>query len=213
MQVISIAARKGGVGKSTLATHLSVLAGQEGGDVLLLDTDPQSSLSVWHGLRTNELPKLIRCQGRELAGIIDQAREAGFKYVFIDTPPFAENTIKDAMRSADVIVTPTRPGLFDLAAVQVTLEMADSLRKEPIAVINHGPPPKSVPALDPSIVAEARETLAGMGAKVARTAIAQRVDLSHALLTGTTVCEYKPRGKANAEIKGLWGEIKSRLEH
>ena len=46
MQVVTIAAQKGGVGKTTLATHFSVIAAEESRAVLLLDTDPQRSL-VW----------------------------------------------------------------------------------------------------------------------------------------------------------------------
>ena len=45
MQVITIAARKGGSGKTALATHLSVLAAGDGKPVLLLDTDAQPSLA------------------------------------------------------------------------------------------------------------------------------------------------------------------------
>src|SRR4051794_34748610 len=52
VHVIAIAARKGGVGKTTLAMHLSVLASEPDRPALLLDTDPQRSLAWWHRLRT-----------------------------------------------------------------------------------------------------------------------------------------------------------------
>ena len=42
MRVISIIASKGGTGKTTLAAHLAV----EAGDVAVIDTDPQGSPSV-----------------------------------------------------------------------------------------------------------------------------------------------------------------------
>ena len=47
MKTIVIASQKGGAGKTTLAAHLAVTAEQEGaGPAVLIDTDPQGSLSV-----------------------------------------------------------------------------------------------------------------------------------------------------------------------
>lgn len=43
--IVSIAAQKGGVGKSSLSLHLSGVVAQNGGRVLLCDVDPQASLS------------------------------------------------------------------------------------------------------------------------------------------------------------------------
>ncbi len=212
MHVISIAARKGGVGKTTITTHLSVLAAEDGGQVLLLDTDPQGSLAWWHGLRKDEFPRLIQCDAKEIPEILEQARGMGFKYVLVDTPPHAENSISAAMRHSDIVVVPTRPGPLDLAAVSTTLDMAGRLGKTPLAVINQSPP-KTSQLSEPSIVVEAREALASMGATVAETAVANRVSMSHALLSGSTVCEYEPKGKATKEVKGLWSDIKKRLEH
>jgi chromosome partitioning protein len=212
MHVISIAARKGGVGKTTLATHLSVLASSPGVPALLLDTDPQRSLAWWHGLRTDETPKLIECTAREIPELIEAARGEGFRYVLIDTPPHAENSIADAMRHADIVVVPTRPGPFDLAAVATTLDLARRTGKEPLAVINQSPPKTNLFA-EPSIVIEARSALESLGAEVARTAIAQRVSLSHAIISGSTVNEYEPGGKAAKEVANLWKEITVRLGH
>jgi chromosome partitioning protein len=211
MHVISIAARKGGVGKTTLATHLSVLASTEDSPALLLDTDPQRSLAWWHGLRPNETPRLIECDARELPDIIEAARGEGFRYVLVDTPPHAENSITAAMRIADVVVVPTRPGPFDLAAVAMTLDLARRTGKDPLAVINQSPPKTG--RAEPSIVLEARDALENLGAKVAKTAIASRVSMSHAIISGSTVNEYEPGGKAAIEIANLWHEVTQRLEH
>jgi chromosome partitioning protein len=206
MQVITIAARKGGVGKTTLATHLSVLATQPGDrPVLLFDVDPQRSLAWWWKLRVNDTPHLIECDTRELPKIIEAARAEGVAYCIIDTPPHAENSIADAMRLADLVLVPTRPGPFDLAAVATTLDLAQRVGKSPIAIINAAPPRTGL--TEPSIVSEARQALHQMGAIVAETVIAQRVALSHAVISGSTVGEYEPQGRAAAEISALWAEI------
>ena len=57
MKVICLSNFKGGAGKTTLAGHLAVQAGLSGyGEVVLIDTDPQASLTDWwnffHSLRT-----------------------------------------------------------------------------------------------------------------------------------------------------------------
>ena len=48
MRTLVIASQKGGVGKTTIAGHLGVMAESQGaGPVALIDTDPQGSLSSW----------------------------------------------------------------------------------------------------------------------------------------------------------------------
>lgn len=209
MRTITIAARKGGVGKTTLATHLSVIAAEGGKPVLLLDTDPQKSLAWWWQLRAADTPALVECEARELAKLLPAAASEGVAFAVVDTPPHAENPIADAMRAADLVLVPTRPGPFDLAAVATTLELAKRVGKVPLAVINHAPPRTG--AGEPAIVAEARETLEAMGVTVAASVISQRVAMSHAVIGGQTVTEYEPDGRAAAEMNALWREIQGRL--
>lgn len=210
MQTITIAARKGGVGKTTLATHLSVIAAAPGKPVLLFDTDPQRSLKWWWDLRQGDTPALVECDARELAKILPAAKQERVAFAIVDTPPHAENSIADAMRAADLVLVPTRPGPFDLAAVAATLDLAQRIGKKPLAVINHAPPRTG--AGEPSIVAEARETLTRMGATVAASVISQRVAMSHAVIGGQTVNEYEPEGRAAAEMLALWHEVQANLK-
>ena len=210
MRCITIAARKGGVGKSTLATHLSVLAATDGKPVLLFDCDEQGSLAWWFHLRPAETPALIECEPGQLASILSTARKEGVSTCIIDTAPHDRAGIDAAMRVADLVLVPTRPGPFDLAAVAATLEIADRVGKPTLAVLNACPP--RTHAQEPMIVTEARAALVGMGATVAETAIAQRVALSHAIISGSTVGEYEPGGKAAEEVAALWAEVESKLK-
>lgn len=210
MQTITIAARKGGVGKTTLATHLSVIAAEGAKPVLLLDTDPQRSLAWWWQLREAETPAMVECEARELPALLPAAAREGVAFSIVDTPPHAETSIADAMRVADLVLVPTRPGPFDLAAVATTLDLARRIGKTPIAVINHAPPRTG--SGEPAIVAEARETLVRMGATVAAAVISQRVAMSHAVIGGQTVNEYEPEGRAAAEMLALWREVQTHLK-
>lgn len=209
MQVVAITARKGGVGKTTLSMHLSVLAAQLDRPALLIDTDPQRSLAWWHQLRGPEEPRLIEANARELPELVEAARREGFGRVVVDTPPHAEDSILSAMRVADIVLVPTRPGPLDLAAVASTLDLAQRVGKAPLAVLNHCP--ARTGATEPAIVSEARAALTAMGATVAATALANRVAMSHAILTGSTVNEHEPDGKAAAEVAALWQEIEAAL--
>jgi CO dehydrogenase nickel-insertion accessory protein CooC1 len=51
MVVITVASRKGGSGKSTLTAHLAAYANKASRRCLLIDADPQGSLTLWHRLR------------------------------------------------------------------------------------------------------------------------------------------------------------------
>src|SRR5256885_9281856 len=59
MNVITLASRKGGAGKSTLTAQLAAQAHALGKRTLIIDADPQGSLSLWHSLRKDGLPKLV----------------------------------------------------------------------------------------------------------------------------------------------------------
>jgi chromosome partitioning protein len=49
--VVTIAQRKGGAGKTTLAAQLAVAWARQGARVAALDIDPQASLAAWVDLR------------------------------------------------------------------------------------------------------------------------------------------------------------------
>src|SRR5580693_8919063 len=58
MNVITMASRKGGAGKSTLTAHLAAYCHQSGNRCTIIDADPQGSLTLWHSLRRGAEPQL-----------------------------------------------------------------------------------------------------------------------------------------------------------
>src|SRR5476649_1111743 len=87
MNVIVFASRKGGSGKSTLAAHLAAHVHKATKPCLLIDADPQGSLTLWHKLRGTNEPA-IRTAVNSVSGIVAAARRDGAEWVFIDTPEY-----------------------------------------------------------------------------------------------------------------------------
>ncbi|MCJ2042901.1 AAA family ATPase [Methylobacterium sp. J-059] len=209
MKVVAFTSRKGGSGKSTLCAHLSVYADAPNAPAVLIDTDPQGSLALWHELRQAETPVLVKCEARDLPETIEAAKRDGVGWVFIDTPPHNTADIAAALRVADLAVIPFRPAVFDIAAVAATLEMARAINKPVLPVINSAPPRRGItPA---HVVTEAREALFGMGATPWAGQITTRAAFAHALASGQAVGEFEPGSTAASEVSDLWQETRRAL--
>jgi len=199
MNVIVFASRKGGSGKSTLAAHLAAHVHRATKPCLLVDADPQGSLTLWHKLRgTNEPP--IKTAVNSVNGIIAAAKRDGFEWVFIDTPPNLSAVVDDAIKNATMVVIPARPGVFDVNAVQETIQMFRATRK-----LNGAPARRD--EVESRIVTIAREALAKFRAPVWGGQITNRADLLMALGKGEGAREYFAEGRAAAEIGRLWAAI------
>lgn len=204
MHVVLIATQKGGAGKSTLAAHFGALADSEG-RTLLIDADPQGSLSFWYKRRSAETPILAKATAETLPATLDAARADGIVWCIIDSAPHNAPLQASLMSRASVTVIPVRPGPFDLDAARATLDMARSL-KAPIACVLNACPPITRET-ETSIVAEARSYLTQIGAPVLPGQVSQRASLSHALITGQAVTEYDPDSRAAGEIEAMWRAV------
>src|ERR1700724_4431195 len=157
MNVIVFASRKGGSGKSTLAAHLAAQVHKSTKPCLLIDADPQGSLTLWHKLRgTNEPP--IKTAVNSVSGIVANAKRDGVEWVLIDTPPNLSAVVDDSIKNATMVIIPARPGVFDVNAVQETILTCRTARKPYAVVINGAPAQRD--SVESPIVAIAREALA-----------------------------------------------------
>src|ERR1700712_5040234 len=90
MKVLGLLSRKGGVGKTTLALHLSVLAQDGGLRVLPVDLDPQGSAAASRQAREKDTPQLEIARPGQLGDLLETGRGAGVGLVSIGTRPSVE---------------------------------------------------------------------------------------------------------------------------
>lgn len=204
MNVLVFASRKGGSGKSTLAAHLAAHIAKPSRPTLLIDADPQGSLSLWHELRGAENP-VLRRGSRNMGEVVSAAANAGCGWALIDTPPNVSGPVLEALRLATLVIIPARPGVFDLHAIYSTIDLARELNK-PYCVVMNGAPPKRGER-DAPVVAQAREALATDLIPVWSGQLTHRADYSLALGHGEGAKEFDPASAAAAEIAGLWSAI------
>jgi chromosome partitioning protein len=210
MRVIVVASQKGGVGKTTIAAHLAVQAGMIGeGPAVLVDTDPQGSLSEWWDARNEEPERngdglaLATMKLDDLPTRLAELRRNGAALAIIDTPPALTTSIKQAIELADFVVIPARPSPHDLRAIAATLNLARGAEKPFLFVVN-GATPRA------NITAQAVAALSEHG-RVAPVILYQRTDFAASMIDGRTVMETTATGRSAQEIAELWKHVRARM--
>lgn len=203
MRVITMASRKGGAGKTTIASHLAVEAVRCGqGPVAIIDTDEMAGLRKWWQARTAETPVLVDLAGG-VAKTLEALRGQGFKLVFIDTPPALTQDATDAVLAADLVLVPVQPSPDDLRAIGGTVSLANTAKRNFIFVLNRVK--KRV-----RLTAEAAVALSQYG-PIAPVHLGDRTDYAGAKTGGLTAPEVDPVGPAAGEVAGLWTYVENSL--
>ncbi|HEY1364591.1 MAG TPA: ParA family protein [Xanthobacteraceae bacterium] len=204
MNVITLASRKGGAGKSTLTAHLAACAHAAGRRCLVIDADPQGSVTLWHSLRASGEPPL-QSAARGIDRAVAFAAIESYEWVFIDTAPTMWVVVQEAIRAATLVVIPARPGFFDLNAVRETVATARERIKPYCVVLNAAPAKRD--EKEAPVMAQARAFLERQQIPVWSGQISQRAGLALTLAAGRSACEIEPHSAAAAEIAGLWSAI------
>lgn len=211
MHTISVTARKGGVGKSTVTIHLAVIAQQEGLKVAIIDTDPQGSAAGWWNEREGDTPSMLQCAPKELADVKNLARSEGYDLLIIDTEPSHSSDLASVAKASDFVLIPTRPAPLDLRAIGPTVTTIHAHKKRSAILLNGCPPGRN--NSEANITQEARELLIDSPIPVAPVSITLRAPFSHSLINGSAVTEWDPEGKASTEITALWNWIKQEMQN
>ena len=215
MRTLAVVSRKGGTGKTTIATHLAVAAGMKGLRTLLIDLDPQKSAQAWFEARSAlgsafaEKPTVETCALENLFSKWMEARREGYDLMVIDTRPTVEADIVESIRSADVCLMVVRPSHFDLKAVAETANLTRLLRKKSLVLINQAAPRRN--GFEPEAVLEAYEELRNYGCPVLPVGVRNRLIFQQSARYGRTANELDPKGYAANEIDAAWREVEKVL--
>lgn len=120
MPVVVVANPKGGVGKSTVATHVAGYFASRGHAVMLGDADRQQSSRLWLSLR----PATARpIQTWDINADLIARPPRGTTHVVVDTPAGLHGwRFKDVMKMADKVLVPVQPSVFDIFATRAFLD-------------------------------------------------------------------------------------------
>ena len=202
MTILTLANSKGGGGKTTIAACLAAELSKRGNTVVLLDADPQRSLTTWHGNdgKLGELPLHTDASEKAAKWAVDASKKA---IVIVDTAGFASTTLTAILKVSDVVLIPCRASALDARGVLATHEMVQSISAAGVAVgavLNA--------ATRTALVSHIRNELINAGVSVMGCEIGQRTVYAEAELSGSAPCWLgKQAVKAADEIAALATEL------
>lgn len=127
--IVALLNQKGGVGKTTLATHIAGELALRDQHVVLLDADPQGSALDWTQRRSQQgLPRLFGAVGFAHETLHQEAPELARRcdHVVIDVPPRIAAWARSALLAADRVQVSVQPSPYDLWA---SAEMVAPIRE------------------------------------------------------------------------------------
>lgn len=203
--IISVQNQKGGVGKTTLAVHISHALVLTGAQVLLVDADPQGSARDWAAARTSETPFPVVGLDRPTIHRDLPAMAKNFDHVVIDGPPRVTDLARSAIIAADLVLIPVQPSPYDVWAAQEVIDLIKeaSVFKEnlkSVFVINRK-------ITNTAIGRDTVEALAGYGLPVLKSVVCQRVAFAESAAAGLTVLEIDRNSQAAKEVLALVDEL------
>jgi len=192
---------KGGSGKSTVAFNLAVWLAMAEIEVLLIDADPQATLSDVLQVRREEGYQPTLAVADKTALTRKRANAAG--ETLIDVGASDMEAMQKALALCDRVIVPVPPSQADIWSTQRYLALIDSVKRsqppEVLAFINRGDTNRAV--RETSEAAAALVSLRGV--KFVRPRLAQRTVFRRSFSEGLAIFELDRRGKGTREFHAL----------
>lgn len=193
MSILACVQKKGGTGKTTAATNLSVEATVRGFSVALIDTDPQASILMWKNARATPSPYVKALPPTYLQGWIEE-HGTKFDLIVIDTAAHDGDALARVASLADLTVIVTQPTLL-ANAVAIRLREVFLNFNIKFAILLTQTPARLTQRLDHWVRSH---RLLGT---LVDTQLAYRMDYQDAIPLGLGVVEYNPHGQAAQEVR------------
>ena len=117
--IITIAALKGGVGKTTTAIHLAAYL-ESLAPTLLIDADQNRSALVWS--RDEKLPFKVVSEAASPKWI------KKYQHIIVDTKARPEQSdLEDLVEGSDLMILPTTPKILDLDATAKAVKLLEAM--------------------------------------------------------------------------------------
>lgn len=129
--IILVGGEKGGTGKTTIATNLAVIQSMVSNDLLLIDTDIQSTASFWCSIREQygkERIPSIQKFGKEVR---TETLSLNKKYadIIIDAGGRDSVELRSALLVSDKAIVPLRPSQFDIWTIKRISDLTDTVKE------------------------------------------------------------------------------------
>ncbi|RMV33203.1 ParA protein [Pseudomonas syringae pv. maculicola] len=210
MMILLLGGEKGGSGKSCLAQNLAVWLQARGGDVLLLDADPQGTTADWAAERSaqGDLPAIpvVQAHGNIRQTLTDL--RGRYRQIVVDAGGSDSEALRSAMTVATHMLIPFRPKRRDLK----TLPKVDNLARLATAVnpaLNVRAVITQCPALPSQIqrILDAKEACRSFGIQPLDAITTARNVYDDADEDGCSVLESHSDARAKEEIETLAAEL------
>jgi len=210
MKIIVVGNIKGGTGKTTLSTNLSVEASKDNKRVLLVDSDVQASAMGFRGSRETDDIKATAILTPTLHKDLRDFEQ--FDLIIVDAGGRDVGAFRSAILAADLFILPTRPSQYDIWSTADTIKVLQEARiyrpEIKARVVLNQLIPNTI------IGREAGEALADFQEEcpLLKSTIAMRVAFETSVDRGMGASEIEPDGKAAQEIDSLYKEVMQILE-
>ena len=206
MKVISVLNQKGGSGKSTISQNIAIGLARAGEKILLIDTDPQKTTTMWNSLREDDLdvlvlsiedPKALKKSLQEFKPIYNR--------IIIDGCASENKTMAASIISSDFIIIPLQPTGADFWSTE-TLEERILEAKE-IKDIEVRYLFTRFPTSQTLLSRDITDLMQDQNFEVLETKVFNRIAYADAMTSHKSVYEWND-AKAKDEIEGVIQEIK-----
>ena len=196
-----IGSLKGGSGKSTVTFNLAVWLEMAEAEVLVVDADPQATLTDVAEVRMEEgYEPFLNLKD---ASALSRKKLQGYDEVLIDVGTSDIEAMKLALALADRVIIPVPPSQADIWSTQRFLKFLDDAvdgeRPELLSFINRADTHHAIRESD-----EAAAALVSLpGIRYVKHRLCQRTVFRRSFSEGLAVYELDPRGKGSKEFYAL----------